>query len=90
MTQTVTLPARLDFPAAGKLAETFMGLRGQDVSVSADDVSLLGTNCLQVLMSAARTWSSDGKSFQFTSMSESFLSQLNQFGITPNTLMEGA
>ena len=89
MTETVALPARLDFPAAAPLAQTFIGLRGQDISVTADQVTLLGTNCLQVLLSAGRTWSADGKSLNYAGMSEAFVSQLKQFGLSPDALTEG-
>ncbi|MEL6521163.1 MAG: STAS domain-containing protein [Pseudomonadota bacterium] len=90
MTETVVLAARLDFPVAKSLAEQLKELRGKDIQVSAADVTHLGTNCLQVLISAGQTWTADGKAFAFTDISESFQNQLGQFGLSIDALTQGA
>lgn len=89
MPETLVLPAKLDLPAAPDLLESLRTLRGKDVGIDASEVAHLGTNCLQVLISAARSWSSDGKSLTFAPMSEAFTRDLGQFGLSPETLTEG-
>jgi chemotaxis protein CheX len=90
MTQSVTLPARLDLPAATPLADTLRGLRGKDLALNGQNISLLGTNCLQVLISASRSWEADGKSLTMVDMSETFTSHLAQFGLSLDDLTNGA
>ena len=90
MPETLVLPAKLDLPAAPDLLERLRGLRGKDVGIDASGVTHLGTNCLQVLISAAKSWSKDEKSLTFAPMSEAFTRDLGQFGLSPETLTEGA
>ncbi|NDR58105.1 STAS domain-containing protein [Aliiruegeria sabulilitoris] len=81
MSAELALPARLDLPAATPLAEAITALRGQDLRMSAEAVTHLGTPGLQVLLSAARSWAADGKSFSLQPCSEAFTEQLSIFGI---------
>lgn len=90
MPETLVLPAKLDLPAAPDLLEKLKDLRGKDIGVDAGDVTHLGTNCLQILISAARSWAADGKTLTFSPMSEAFSRDLGQFGLAPETLTEGA
>ena len=90
MPEKLVLPAKLDLPAAPELLDSLRALRGKDVGIDASEVAHLGTNCLQILISAARSWSADGKSLTFASMSEAFSRDLGQFGLSPETLTEGA
>ena len=90
MAETVVLPEKLDLPAATDLTEQLRKLRGSDLGIDASAVTHLGTNCLQVLISAARTWAADGKGLTFTPMSETFSDQLEQFGLTLDALTQGA
>ena len=55
------LPAVCDTAAADKLRADFLALRGNDVDVDASSVRRIGVLSLQVLLSAERTWRSDGK-----------------------------
>jgi chemotaxis protein CheX len=53
------LPAILDLRAAAPLAEEFLRLRGQPVTLDASQVERLGGLCLQVLLSARAAWTAD-------------------------------
>lgn len=90
MAESLVLPAKLDLPAAADLAKTLKKARGKDISIDAGAVAHLGTNCLQVLISAARSWASDGKTLRIAPQSDAFAAQLGQFGLSPEALTEGA
>lgn len=90
MPETLVLPAKLDLPAAPDLLEKLKELRGKDVGIDAGGVTHLGTNCLQILISAAQSWAADGKTLTLSPMSEAFSRDLGQFGLAPETLTEGA
>ena len=86
MSAELALPARLDLPAAKPLAEAIIALRGQDLCLSAEGVTYLGTPGVQVLLSAARSWRADGKRLSLASCSEAFSEQLSILGIDPDAL----
>lgn len=70
----------LDLNAAGPLAHEFLALRGRSVEVDASAVERLGAQCLQVLLSARRTWDADGAEFSLVSPSDEFTSTLALLG----------
>ena len=76
----VRLSAVLDLNAAGPLAAEFLALRGRDVTVDAAAVERLGAQCLQVLLSARRTWDADGAAFAVVSASDDFTATLALLG----------
>lgn len=89
MSASLELPARMDFPAASELHAGFVAARGADLAVSCKSVTALGTNCLQVLLSASRTWAEDGKSLSFVDLSEEFTQQLGHFGLSLDDFSQG-
>lgn len=89
MAEMLVLPAKLDLPAARDLLKELRARRGADLGVDAGKVSHLGTNCLQILISAANSWAKDGNSLSFAPMSDAFQRDLEQFGLSPDTLAEG-
>lgn len=70
----------LDLNAAGPLANEFLALRGRDLEVDASAVERLGAQCLQVLLSARRTWDADGAAFAVIAPSDEFTSTLALLG----------
>ena len=56
----MTLPSELDIKAAAPLAAELVTARGADLALNASQVERIGAQCLQVLLSAAATWSADG------------------------------
>ncbi|MFD0978418.1 STAS domain-containing protein [Tropicimonas aquimaris] len=81
MTAVFALPARLDLPAATPLAAELRSLRGAPLSVRADAVTHLGTPCLQVLISAQRSWLADGHQLSLEATSPAMEEQLALFGL---------
>lgn len=90
MADTFVLPAKLDLPAASELADALKKARGADLGIDASAVTHIGTNCLQVLIAASKTWAADGKGLTFAPLSDAFTEQLDQFGLPLETLTEGA
>lgn len=78
---TMDLPPMLDITAAAQLAGDIIGHRGKDLAVSAAQVQRVGAQCLQVLLSAAATWSQDGMEFEVTDASPEFTEALETAGL---------
>ena len=76
----VRLGQVLDLNAAGPLANELLAVRGRNVDVDASAVERLGAQCLQVLLSARRTWDADGAEFSVVSPSSEFTSTLALLG----------
>ncbi|HLH49268.1 MAG TPA: STAS domain-containing protein [Roseiarcus sp.] len=83
---TVALPAILDLAAAAPLTERLLAARGADLTVDASEVLRIGGQCLQVLLSAAKTWSADRAAFEISRPSAEFAEALTRFGIDPGVL----
>jgi chemotaxis protein CheX len=88
--RTIELPEALDLPAAASLAASFLKLVGEDLEIDARKVQRLGASCLQVLLSAARTWRAENTTLTLAHGSERFIDDLRLLGFTPETLLSGA
>lgn len=86
MPAAITLPAVLDLRAADPLKADLLAVRGQDAALDASGVERLGGLCLQVLLSAVRTWRADGHALTFVKVSEAFASQWSAFGAAESEL----
>lgn len=86
MTTQITLPARLDLSVASNLARDILALHGQDVTLDAKEVILLGTPGLQVLLAAQREWSDENTTLTLQNPPSKFIDQLARFGLTPDDL----
>lgn len=80
MPAVVALPAILDIQAAEALRVQLLGARGQPLTIDGSAVERLGGLCLQVLLSARRTWAADGHRLAVDPASEAFTDQWNAFG----------
>lgn len=69
----MTLPSELDIKAAAPLAAEFIAARGADIALNASQVERVGAQCLQVLLSAAATWSADGLELSLEEPSPAFV-----------------
>jgi chemotaxis protein CheX len=83
------LPAVLDLAAAAPLAEALSARRGQPATVDASGVESPATPCLQVLLSAIRTWASDGVPLEFVHCGPSFVETLRLLGVDEAPFAEG-
>lgn len=80
MTEALALPAVLDIRAAETLKTQLLALRGRPLAIDASVVERLGGLCLQVLLSARRTWTEDGQALTVAPMSDAFAEQWAAFG----------
>ena len=78
----VTLDPALDVTQATPLKNAFVALRGKDVIVDASDVQHLGAQCGQILLSAKKTWTADGRAMRLEQASTSFIEGLRVLGLT--------
>jgi len=88
--RTIELAEALDLPAAVSLAESLLKLVGEDLAIDASKVQRLGASCLQVLLSAERTWKAEGTSLTLAQSSPRFIDDLRLLGFTPETFLNGA
>ena len=80
MSAVLALPAVLDIQSAEALRTRLIAARGQSLTLDASAVERLGGLCLQVLLSARRTWDAEGCELTISSASEAFIDQWNAFG----------
>ena len=83
----IKLPAILDTRTVGELKTELLAARGQAVSLDASMVERLGGLCLQVLLSAIKTWQADGQALIFLNVSEALREQWQGFGASPEQLV---
>lgn len=84
--ENVALPETLDLVAAKPLALTLLSMRGSDVRIDASQVTRVGGQCVQVLLSALATWREDHAIIKFISPSAEFIAGLKLLGVDPTTL----
>jgi chemotaxis protein CheX len=80
MSDTLRLDPVLDLPAAAPLQIALLARRGSVLEIDASAVERLGGLCLQVLLSAHRTWGDDAVPFSVTPRSAAFTDALGLFG----------
>lgn len=80
MTDVLALPAVLDIQSAEALRAQLLGARGRPLTIDGSAVERLGGLCLQVLLSARRTWAADGHDLVVDPASDAFNEQWNAFG----------
>lgn len=88
MSETLTLAEVLDLNAAEPLKAELLALRGHELTLDASAVERLGGLCLQILMSARKTWAADGVNLRLGSVSQYWTEQWAAFG-APDFNTEG-
>lgn len=76
----ICLAPALGSAAAADLAGELLAVRGQPVIIDAGAVEQLGGLCLQVLLSASRTWAADNVSYALTPASRAIRDQAAVYG----------
>ena len=79
--KTLSLDNVLDLNAAGSLHSRLMDLRGSDLVIDASSVERAGALCVQVLMSASRTWEEDKHRLTFSQMSDALTKTMQLSGV---------
>ncbi len=81
------LPAVLDLTAASRLHEQVLALQEKNIAVDASEVSRVGAQCVQVLLSAAESWRTAGRAFSVNQASETFARTLQLLGISDESVV---
>ncbi len=90
MSEALVLDPRLDALAAPKLAEALLALPPDShVTIDCSAVTHVGAQCLQVLLSAARTFSAAGGQLTLLDLGERGAEQLAVMGLSPTEVTEG-
>ena len=77
---TLRLADKLGSGLAAELKELLQGNLGRPVTLDAANVSHLGAQSLQVLLSAKRYWEKSGIHFEIAPVSDQFAEALELFG----------
>jgi anti-anti-sigma regulatory factor len=80
----------LDITAAAPLHAALLAHRGRPLRVEAGEVKRLGGQCLQLLLSAGRTFSADRVPIRLQGASDAFRRDLALFGIADPFLVDAA
>jgi chemotaxis protein CheX len=80
------LAENLDLTAVSPLHENLLSMRGSDIVIDASAVERVGGQCVQLLLSAHKSWVEDKASFEIENASENFTSALALLGIEPGSL----
>ena len=81
MSTEIMLPEKLDTATAAELQEMLAAAGESDLVLKASQVTQLGGLCLEVLLSAAKTANSAGKSLTVSEPSDKFAEHLAVFGL---------
>lgn len=76
----ISLPSVLNSAAAVGLSSNLLAVRGRPVRIDAGEVKQIGGLCLQVLLSAGKTWASDNIDFALTPVSQPLRDQVSLLG----------
>lgn len=76
----VSLAPVLNSAAAVGLSSELLAVRGRPLQVDAGEVRQIGGLCLQVLLSAGKTWAADDVAFALTPVSQALRDQASLFG----------
>jgi|DewCreStandDraft_4_1066084.scaffolds.fasta_scaffold00506_72 anti-anti-sigma regulatory factor len=79
----VNLPRRLDVRAVAALRDQLLGRRGNDLVIDAAEVEVVSALALEVIVSAARQWSADGRQIALRNPSVAFARTCNHLGLAP-------
>lgn len=76
----IKLAPVLNSAAAAGLAGDLLAVRGRPVQVDAGEVTQIGGLCLQVLLSAGKTWASDEVAYALSPVSQALRDQAALLG----------
>lgn len=85
--ENVELPKVLSLVEASSLLELFLGKKTSHISVNAENVTRIGSQCMQILLSAKKNWEEDGFDFMLTNPSKEFLKTMSIIGMSQDDLI---
>lgn len=84
--RVINLEERLDLRAATPLAEALSAARGEALMLDAAAVDQIGALAVQVIRSAAQSWSLDGHPLSLVNAATDLVDQLQLFGFDQDGL----
>ena len=87
--ESLSLDPALGYAGASALKDQLLEQRGKNLALDASGVEHLGASCLQVLLSAMKTWREGGLDFEITNTSGQFEECLGRLGFPPSTFARG-
>lgn len=88
MAEPLIPESRLTVTQAAGLHSALMARAGQDVTVDMAEVTQLGALCLQVLISAAKSFRTAGAALHLANVPDKVLAQMTVMGMSPETIAE--
>jgi chemotaxis protein CheX len=89
MSEPIVLAPKLDLAAASALMTTLRAQDGPEIVIDMSEVKHLGALCLQVLLSAGKTFNAQNKTMTITNISDRVIDQMRVMGMTPETIARG-
>lgn len=86
MTARIELASRLDLRASEDLLATLIDARGCDLTLDARRVESLGTQGVQTILAAAKSWAADTKTLTIENVSPDLEAQLAAMGLAADDL----
>ena len=77
----IELAPSLSLSAAESLLSEFNSKRGFDLTVDASKVERIGGVCVQIILSAVKTWRDEGRAFIIETPSDAFCQSVSGFGL---------
>lgn len=78
----IELPPSLDIASAGPLAVQLRAQKGTPLAIDASMVERAGTQAIQVLLAASKTWQADNLEFKIAQPSKPFVTSLELIGLS--------
>jgi chemotaxis protein CheX len=83
----LSLEKILDLNEASALHGKLMSMRGSDLAIDASAVERCGALCIQVLMSASKTWEQEKLSFKFSKISDALAKTMQLIGVNHEMML---
>lgn len=83
----LSLDKVLDLNEASALHTKLMALRGSNLTIDGSSVERAGALCIQVLMSAAKSWEEDKHTFGFSKISDALGKTMQLIGVNYDHLL---
>ncbi|BCH57997.1 STAS domain-containing protein [Agrobacterium vitis] len=81
------LASVLDLNEASQLKDKLLSMRGGAIEIDASGVERMGALCAQVLVSGAKTWEEDQKTFSIKQASDAFTKTIQLLGLNNDQLI---
>jgi len=89
MSEPIVLSPKLDLAAASALATELRECKDEEIILDLSEVKHFGALCMQALISAAVTATSEERKISITNVSDRVLDQMRAMGMTPEAITRG-